>query len=148
MLHSNRKGEITSQYYTGTSLILKGEKKWQSNKISSFTDEGKCTLTLLKTFRVQSRVTAELATSIAQFPNHGRTACCPVSQGRLYRLSPFFSKIFRAPKASELLSPQPQRVRKRSHPRFLPCANWYEFSNKSIRTKEIVFEFSQAEASL
>lgn len=95
MLHSNRKGEITSQYYTGTSLILKGGKKWQSNKISSFTDEGKCALTLLKTFRVQSRVTAALATSIAQFPNHGRTTCCPVSQGRLYRLSAFFSKITR-----------------------------------------------------
>lgn len=103
---------------------------------------------LLKTFRIQSRVTAEPSTSIAQFPNHGRKTCCPVSQGRLYSLSPFLSKIFRAPPASELLSPEPQRARRRSHLRFLPCANRYEFSNKSIRTKEIVFEFSQSEASL
>ena len=32
MLHSNRKGEITSQYYTGTSLILKGEKNGKAIK--------------------------------------------------------------------------------------------------------------------
>lgn len=60
------KGNKSSQYYTGTSdLILKVGGKWQSNKIAGFTDEGKCTLTLLKMFRIQSRVTAEPSTSIA-----------------------------------------------------------------------------------